>query len=84
MLVFWVVTLCASFFRAEDGGSIFLQNIGIYLQVNMALQRRRPTSTSSPWDPQILYIAMKVKQDMESPPHKEEERKAVCLHYIGW
>jgi chromosome segregation ATPase len=31
MLVLWVVML-------EDGGSVFLQNIGIYLQVHMALQ----------------------------------------------
>jgi thermostable 8-oxoguanine DNA glycosylase len=29
----------------EDGGSMFLRNVGIYLQVNMALQPRRPIST---------------------------------------
>jgi hypothetical protein len=30
------------------GGSIFLRNVGIYLQVHTALQPRRPTSTFSP------------------------------------
>jgi hypothetical protein len=29
-------------FSPEDGSSIFLRNIGIYLQVNAALQPRRP------------------------------------------
>jgi hypothetical protein len=28
----------------EDGGSIFLRNVGIYLQVYTALQLKRPTS----------------------------------------
>jgi hypothetical protein len=71
MLVFWVVTLCGcvgtidnnvseehtASFRAEDGGSIFLQNVGIYLQVHTALQPRRPTSTSSPpREPQVSSI----------------------------
>jgi hypothetical protein len=32
------------FFRAEDGGSMFLRNFGIYLQVHTALQSRTPTS----------------------------------------
>jgi hypothetical protein len=31
-----------STFNPEDGGSIFLWNIGIYLKVRMALQPRRP------------------------------------------
>jgi hypothetical protein len=31
--------------RTEDGGSIFLQNFGTYLQVHTELQPRRPTST---------------------------------------
>jgi hypothetical protein len=29
----------------RDGDSRFLQNVGIYLQVHMALQPRRPTLT---------------------------------------
>jgi hypothetical protein len=63
MLVVWVVTPCGlvdrrryqcfggtycPIFRAEDGGSIFLRNVGIYLQVHTVLQPRRPTSTSLP------------------------------------
>jgi hypothetical protein len=35
----------ASIFRVEDGGSIFLRNVGIYLQVHTAFQPRRPIST---------------------------------------
>jgi hypothetical protein len=34
-------------FSPEDGGSMFLENVGIYLQVHMALLPRRPTLTSS-------------------------------------
>jgi hypothetical protein len=57
MLVFWVVTpyilvvgryqtyCTVSTLRAEDGDSMFLRNVGIYLQVCTALQHRRPTST---------------------------------------
>jgi hypothetical protein len=41
MLVFWVVTPCV--FSPEDEGSFFLENVGIYLQVHMALLPRRPT-----------------------------------------
>jgi hypothetical protein len=38
-------------FSLEDGGSTFLRNVGIYLQVHTALVSRRPTSTSSrPWN----------------------------------
>jgi hypothetical protein len=32
-------------FTPEDGGSVFLRNVGMYLQVHMVLQTRRPTST---------------------------------------
>jgi hypothetical protein len=35
----------ASIFRAEDGSSMFLWNLGIYLQVHTALLSRRPTWT---------------------------------------
>jgi hypothetical protein len=31
--------------RAEDGGSMFLRNTRIYLQIHMASQPIRPTST---------------------------------------
>jgi hypothetical protein len=43
VLVFWVVTPWG--LVGEDGGSMFLQNIGIYLQGHMVLLHRRPTST---------------------------------------
>jgi hypothetical protein len=33
-------------FSPEDGDSMFLRNVGIYLQARMALQPRRPTSTN--------------------------------------
>jgi hypothetical protein len=36
----------ASIFRTEYGGSMFFRNVGIYLQVHMALQPRRPTFSS--------------------------------------
>jgi hypothetical protein len=43
-------------FSPENGGSMFFWIIGIYLQVHMALQLRRPTLTSSLlWEPQISY-----------------------------
>jgi hypothetical protein len=30
------------YFRAEDGGSMFLQNVGTHLQVHITSQPRRP------------------------------------------
>jgi hypothetical protein len=33
-----------AFFRVEDGGSIFLRNVGIYLQVHKVFLPRKPTS----------------------------------------
>jgi hypothetical protein len=38
------VTITMLVFRAADGGSMFLRNVGIYLLVHMALQPRRTTS----------------------------------------
>jgi hypothetical protein len=40
-----VVKMSLFFFGPEDGGSMFLWNIGIHLQVHTALQPRRPTPT---------------------------------------
>jgi hypothetical protein len=41
----------------EDGGSMFLQNDGTYLQVHVVLQPKRPTLTSLPsWEPQIYIM----------------------------
>jgi hypothetical protein len=41
-------------FSPEIGSCIFLQNVGIYLQVHKALQPRRPTMTfSSIFDKEI-------------------------------
>jgi hypothetical protein len=36
-----------SIFRAEEGGNIFLRNVGIFPQVHTTLQPRRPTSINS-------------------------------------
>jgi len=36
-------------FIPEDGGSIFLRNVGTYLQVHTALQLRTSTPTPSPF-----------------------------------
>jgi hypothetical protein len=49
MLVFWVVMPCGLVGRysAEDGGSMFLHEVGIYLQDHTPLQPRRPTLTVS-------------------------------------
>jgi hypothetical protein len=63
MLVFWVVKPCGTVGdinileeNIKNGGSMFLQNSNIYLQVHMVLQPRRPTSTySMPWESQISY-----------------------------
>jgi hypothetical protein len=33
-------------FKPEDGGSMFLRNVGIYVHVHAALQPRIPTLTS--------------------------------------
>jgi hypothetical protein len=42
MLAFWVVTPCG--LGPEDGGNMFLRDVGIYLPVHTALQPKRPTS----------------------------------------
>jgi hypothetical protein len=57
MFFFRVVTPCelvsrhqrfgGTYFSPEDGGSMFLRNIGVYLQVHTALQPRRPTENFS-------------------------------------
>jgi hypothetical protein len=40
-----------SIFRTEDGDSMFLQNVGICLQIHTVLQPRRPAPMSSlPWE----------------------------------
>jgi hypothetical protein len=43
-------------FSPADGGSMFLQNVGIYLQVNIPLQPTRPTLTSSLSESQISQV----------------------------
>jgi hypothetical protein len=65
MLVFLVVIpcklagRCERFFSPEDGGSVFLRNVGIYLQIHSAWQPRRPTSTlfrtTFPWFPELPH-----------------------------
>jgi hypothetical protein len=44
-----------SMFRAEDGDSMFLRNVGFYRQVYTA-PKPRITSSSPPWKPQISQI----------------------------
>jgi hypothetical protein len=59
---------CVSTFRrnillpsSEDGGSMFVRNVAIYLQVHTALLLRRTTSTSSsPWQPNNIDIFIAV------------------------
>jgi hypothetical protein len=43
----------------EDGGSMFLRNVGIYLQVHTALHPRRPTSTNNSYSTYIVNITLK-------------------------
>jgi hypothetical protein len=44
-----------SIFSPEDGGSIFLRNVGIYRRVYMAPKPRRTSSSSLPWKPQVSH-----------------------------
>jgi hypothetical protein len=39
---------CRKHFSPEDGDSMFLQNIGVCLQVHMVLLPRRPSASLSP------------------------------------
>jgi hypothetical protein len=49
-------------FRAENWGSVFFQNVCIYLQNHRILRPRRPTSTSWTWEPQISYHTFLAKE----------------------
>jgi hypothetical protein len=45
LLVFWTMTPCGSInFSPEYGGSLFIRNVGIYLQVHTTIKPRRLTS----------------------------------------
>jgi hypothetical protein len=56
MMFFWVLTPCRLVgksqrlhlqdFSTEEGGSMFLRNVGIYRRVYTASKPRRPTSSS--------------------------------------
>jgi hypothetical protein len=56
IFVFWVLTPCGlvgryhrfggTHFNPEDGGSVFIRNDGICVQVHTVLQLRRPTSAT--------------------------------------
>jgi hypothetical protein len=54
MLIFMAVKPCGFsgrypvFGRSEDGGNMFLRNVGSYLQAHKALLPRTPASVSSP------------------------------------
>jgi hypothetical protein len=52
MFFFWVVTPCVLVHR----DSMSLQNIGIYLQDHMVLQRRRLTLTDITWSRVVAGI----------------------------
>jgi hypothetical protein len=52
-------------FSFEDGGCMFLRNVGIYLQVHTALQPRRPTSTYLPTD---WLTDWPVESTLQEPP----------------
>jgi hypothetical protein len=41
------INLPTTHFNPENGGSVFIRNVGIYLQVHAALQHRKRTSTSA-------------------------------------
>jgi hypothetical protein len=51
----------AAIFSLEDGESMFLRNVSVYLWVYMASQPRR-TSSSHPWVPQILSCVLNHQQ----------------------
>jgi hypothetical protein len=44
-------------FSSEDGESMFLQNVGIYLRVSTATKPRASSSSSPPWEPQIAHVS---------------------------
>jgi hypothetical protein len=49
--------LITCIFRAEDGGNMFLWDVGTSLQIQTASQPRRPPSTSSPpWEHKIFFL----------------------------
>jgi hypothetical protein len=70
MLFFWAVMLCGligrhqcygetvSIFNPEDGDGMFLQNIGIYLQVHTTSQPRTATLTNSLLIMRIVFISI--------------------------
>jgi hypothetical protein len=74
MLFFWVVMLCGligryqcygetvSIFNPEDGDGMFLQNIGIYLQVHATSQPRTATLTNSLLIMRIVFISNMLSQ----------------------
>jgi hypothetical protein len=56
-LVFWVVT--AFIFRAEDGDSMSLRNVGYLPTTPHSILTIKPTSTSSPpWEPEISSLLL--------------------------
>jgi hypothetical protein len=85
MLVFWVVMLCGFVGRycfggsyclhlqSEDGGSMILWNVGIYLQVHAMLQPSRPISSPPQislliclnmfiYNTEVLYVVFRLKR----------------------
>jgi hypothetical protein len=46
MMMMTTTTTTTTDFNPEDGGSMFLQNVGIYLKVHMVFEGTRPTKSS--------------------------------------
>jgi hypothetical protein len=65
---------------------MFLQILGIYLQVHTALHHRRPTLTSSPLlEPKISHVQILIgetRQSVETPVCFVNETKQNCRDYF--
>jgi hypothetical protein len=90
MLVLWAVNPCGLVGMyclqgwREDGGSMFLRNVGIYPQVQTVLQPRRTSSTSSPpWEYQIWFSTC-LTEHKPSTSQINIHSCAVALHGMVW
>jgi hypothetical protein len=70
-------------FSAEDGGSMFLRNVGIYLQVFTTIQPRRSTSTGSKLESKHASVLDKRKLTANFVLHIVY-RKAADVLVMNW
>jgi hypothetical protein len=64
----YCTTVVSHIICSEDGESIFLRNIGIYLRVYMASQFRRITLSSSlEWEPKISPVRWSPRECLDDP-----------------